>query len=87
MYGPTPCFRFRKKHKVDSIEIVWPDLSAQTVYNVVADHQLRFHQSDAKQQFSPSVSSMALLADQTTDKLHGNIEHRENDFIDFDVDA
>jgi hypothetical protein len=27
-----------------------------------------------------------LLADQTIARLHGNIEHRENDFIDFDVE-
>ena len=83
---PRLVFGLGKNSKVDSMEIVWPDLSMQTLYNTVADHQLRLHQSDAKQQFSPSIASAALLADLTPTKLHGNIEHKENDFIDFDVE-
>jgi len=83
---PRLVFGLGKTNKVDSIQIAWPDLSKQTLYNVSVDHQLKLHQADAKQRYSPARSSTPLLSDETVAKLHGNIEHWENDFIDFDVE-
>jgi hypothetical protein len=83
---PRLVFGLGKINKVDSIEVVWPDLSKQILYNVNVDHQLKLHQADAKQRYSPPRSPTPLLSDETVAKLHGNIDHRENDFIDFDVE-
>ena len=83
---PRLAFGLGKNDKVDSIEVVWPDLSKQTLYNVKTDQQLRLRQADAKERFSPPSHSQSLLVDETAVKLHGNIEHKENGFIDFDVE-
>ena len=83
---PRLVFGLGKSSKVDSIEVVWPDLSKQTLYNVKIDQQLKLHQADAKQRFSSPSPSSPLLVDVTALKLHGNIEHKENGFIDFDVE-
>ena len=48
---PRLVFGLGKNSKVDSMQIVWPDLSVQNLYDVVDDHQLRLHQSDANNNF------------------------------------
>ena len=83
---PRLVFGLGKINKVDSIQIVWPDLSKQTLYDVNVDHQLKLHQADATQRYSPTGSPTALFSDETIAKLHGNIEHQENPFVDFDVE-
>ena len=83
---PRLVFGLGKINKVDSIEVVWPDLSRQTLYNVNIDHQLKLQQRDATQGYYPARYPTPLFMDETVAKLHGNIEHKENPFIDFDVE-
>jgi hypothetical protein len=51
---PRLVFGLGKINKVDSIEVVWPDLSRQTLYNVNIDHQLKLQQRDATQRYYPA---------------------------------
>src|SRR6185369_7788411 len=42
--------------------------------------------ADATQRYSPMGYPTPLFSDETIAKLHGNIEHKENPFVDFDVE-
>src|SRR6185503_8688914 len=44
-------FGLGKETVVDPLEIVWPDLTMQTIYNVIADKELIVHQKDADKKF------------------------------------
>jgi hypothetical protein len=83
---PRLLFGLGKSTTVDSLLIVWPDRSCQTLYNVPADQILTLRQADAKQKFVPASAAAPLMVDQTALKLKGNIRHTENAFVDFDVE-
>ena len=71
----------------DSIVVVWPDQQSETITNVAAGKPVVFWQKNAKHFFdytSYFKTVSASLTDITT-SVPCNWQHRENDFVDFNV--
>ena len=83
---PKLVFGMGKSSKADSLEIIWPDLSKQTLYNIPADTRLTLQQKDANQKFAPQPSIRKTFFTDNSHKLQGNTLHKENDFVDFDLE-
>lgn len=80
-------FGLGKENSVDSIIIRWPNQKTQTIKNVRADTLLVLNQQDANAIYHlPADMHQALFTDVTESVISGNIAHRENQFIDFDVE-
>lgn len=72
---------------VDSIIIRWPDNKTQKITNVRADTTLTLQQSNANEVFeNKQPVPKKLFKDVTAQIIRGNIVHKENQFIDFDVE-
>ena len=72
---------------VDSILIKWPDGKLQKLVNIKADQKLTVEQKNATQTYSwqkPSIAANALFKD-VTNSLAPNVQNKEYDFIDFNV--
>lgn len=83
---PRLVFGLGKNEKVDSLEIIWPDLSQQTLYNLSTDRHLVVRQNEANKRFTPVSAPAPLMLEQTAAKLQGNYQHKENGFVDFDTE-
>jgi len=68
---------------VDSLRIVWPDRSMQTLTRVPANHPLTLSQRDAHERWSPAPAPTPLFRD-VTDVRRVDARHVENAFVDFD---
>jgi hypothetical protein len=68
---------------VDSLRIVWPDRSMQTLTRVPANRPLTLSQRDARERWSPAPAATPLFRD-VTDARHVDARHVENAFVDFD---
>lgn len=80
-------FGLGKDNILDSVVIRWPDQKVQTVKNLRADTLLLLNQQDAREIFNnPADLHKPLFSDVTSTVISGNISHRENQFIDFDVE-
>jgi hypothetical protein len=72
---------------IDSLEIIWPDLSMQTLYNTIADKELVVHQSQADKKFSQlSRPVHPLFSDKSDLYLKTRPAHKENIYVDFDTE-
>jgi len=72
---------------VDSILIKWPDGKLQKLVNIKPDQKLTVEQKNATQTYSwqkPSIAANALFKD-VTNSLAPNVQNKEYDFIDFNV--
>jgi hypothetical protein len=78
-------FGLGKISKVDSLVIVWPDLSKQTRYNIDANTRIILDQSQANERFSPSFSKRTFFV-AANHQLPVEALHKENQFVDFDVE-
>ncbi len=82
---PVLNFGVGKVVHIDSLLVQWPDNRYQVLYNITADTSLILNQSEASSSGKPSAEEhQALYADVTNAVISGNIDHRENNFIDFD---
>ena len=80
-------FGLGKTAKVDSLEIVWPDFAMQTLYDVASDKELIVHQKEATKKFIPSsISAGILFVDKTKNYFPNPPQHKENIYVDFDVE-
>ena len=68
---------------VDSLRIVWPDRSMQTLTRVPANHPLTLSQRDAHERWSPAPAPAPRFRD-VTDARRVDARHVENAFVDFD---
>lgn len=72
---------------IDSLQVRWPDQRMQTLTNIKADTTLTLQQNIASEKFIPPTKKVnSLFEDVTSQVITGNISHRENQFIDFDVE-
>ena len=84
---PKLIFGLGKNLKVDSLEVIWPDLTKQTLYNLTADREITLQQKDADKKFIPAVTGMGFLFTDITSKyLKDTVRHKENSYVDFDVE-
>ena len=74
-----------KRSAIDSIQIIWPGGSYQTVKNLRADSVYAFKISDAKSVYRfNSISRRPLMVDYSSKLFDSIPRHLEDDFIDFD---
>ena len=72
---------------VDSLEIIWPDISMQTMYNIAADKEIIVHQKDADKKFVSSVYySAPVFSDRSPFYFKTSVVHKENVYVDFDAE-
>ena len=83
---PVLNFGLGNVNQVDSLEIRWPNLRTQTIKNISADTTLTLLQKNATGIFQPAIPTPALFQNITASVISGNIDHKENPFIDFDIE-
>jgi enediyne biosynthesis protein E4 len=83
---PKLIFGLGKTSKVDSLEVIWPDLTRQVVYNVEGDKEIILSQKDANKKFIPSAKPPQIFTDKTFGLLSSEVKHKENSFSDFGVE-
>ena len=79
-------FGLGKNNKIDSLEVIWPDLSKQVLYNVPCDNELVLEQKNAYKKFVQPISPAVLFNDNTKELLVGTVSHKENRYADFDAE-
>ncbi|MFT3703298.1 MAG: VCBS repeat-containing protein [Agriterribacter sp.] len=73
--------------QIDSILVVWPDQRYQTIHNIIADSSLTVDHKNASGIFNYSSyfkKPLSLLHNES-DSIVCNWRHKENSFIDFNV--
>jgi len=83
---PVLNFGLGKAKKVDSLIVLWPNLKTQEIRNIRVDTTLTLVQKNATGIFKPPIASPQLYKNITSSVISGNITHKENDFIDFNVE-
>jgi len=74
--------------KIDSLEIIWPTLEMQTLYNVAGDKEIIVHQKDANKKFifSSQQNNNTVFSDKSAFYFKTPPVHKENVFVDFEVE-
>lgn len=67
---------------IDSVEVIWPTLEKQMIYNVLANQELVVHFKDAAK-INPMEVSESVSAVEFTDDVFNDFRHKENSTIDF----
>ena len=83
---PVLNFGLGNVNQVDSLEIRWPNLKTQKIKNIIADTTITLQQKNATGIFKPAIPTPALFQNITASVISGNIDHKENPFIDFDIE-
>ncbi|MGN6195114.1 MAG: VCBS repeat-containing protein [Ginsengibacter sp.] len=83
---PVLNFGLGDAKKVDSLIVCWPDLKTEKINGIKADTLLTLFQKNATGLYKQPISPPALYTNITTSVISGNIAHKENDFIDFNVE-
>ncbi|HVX52490.1 MAG TPA: FG-GAP-like repeat-containing protein, partial [Chitinophagaceae bacterium] len=72
---------------LDSIVVRWPNLKEQLLTNIKADTTYTLRQQDAQRNFiPPAVQEKRLFVNITPSAIKGDIQHKENYYIDFNTD-
>jgi hypothetical protein len=70
---------------VDSIVAIWPNLKTERKYNIAVNKKIVLDQAEAKNNSTPcSRRGYSLFVDSTKAVVSGNLQHKENHFVDFD---
>ena len=70
---------------VDSLEVIWPNLAMQTLYNVGGDKEILLHQKDANKKFIFSrQQNSTIFSDKSALYFKTPPVHKENMYVDFD---
>ncbi len=79
-------FGLGKTNKIDSLEIIWPDLSKQVLLHVDVDKEIVLTQADAKQKFVPKSLPAPLFANKSASLFSVDSLHKENKYNDFNAE-
>ncbi len=83
---PVLVFGLGDEKTIDSILIRWPDQKMQVIKNAKADTLLSLYQKDAREIKIITKPVQPLYDDISASAISGNTRHKENDFVDFDVE-
>lgn len=83
---PVLLFGLGSVKKIDSLIIRWPDQKIQVLTNVPPDTLLNLDQKNAKTANINIKPAHLLYEDVSAVSFIGNTKHKENDYIDFDVE-
>jgi hypothetical protein len=84
--NPEMVFGLSDHKIIDSLIIQWPDQKQQTIRNTPVDTVLVLNQLDAKDIRIISKPPMQLYKEITATAISGNIRHKENEYVDFNVE-
>ncbi len=84
--NPELLFGLNDQTIVDSLVIQWPDQRQQILRNLHADTVLVLNQQNANEIRTIQKASSHLFKDITTTAISGNIKHKENEYVDFNVE-
>jgi enediyne biosynthesis protein E4 len=79
-------FGLGKNAKVDSLEVIWPDLSRQMLMNVAVDKEIVLTQTDAKQKFVSKALTALMFSNATKSIFPNDSFHKENKYNDFNTE-
>ncbi len=83
---PVMLFGLGAISKIDSLVIRWPDQRMQVLAKVPVDTVLNLDQKNAKIITQSGKQSKVLYEEISAISFIGNTRHKENDFVDFDVE-
>lgn len=84
---PVLTFGLDTIKRIDSLVVNWPDNKSQHLENIAVNSELLLTQADADAEFIINEKKGAALFNESTAKLiDGNINHKENIFVDFNVE-
>jgi hypothetical protein len=80
---PKLIFGLGEKNGVDSLEIIWPDLSRQVIYNLPADREIVLDQAKADKKLMPPPQHKKLFKDVSVSAFASPVVHKENLYVDY----
>ncbi len=82
---PIIHFGYKKDTKVDSLLVIWPDKTFQTLKNVKTNQTLEVKANTSRKSFDYARlhPKMNLIFQKVEDNLGINFTHQENDYVDF----
>jgi hypothetical protein len=85
---PVLNFGLAKLKKVDSLVVSWPNMKTQTIINLTVNTTIVLNQKDAHTPFKikKDLSKPLYKEETAVNFLNGNTMHKENNFIDFNVE-
>ena len=73
---------------IDSLWVIWPDDTYQSLYNIKSDQQLQLSQQDAGKKFDyKNFHNGGTYLEETTASLGIDFKHKENKFVEFTREA
>ena len=81
---PVLHFGAGKTSVIDSVQIVWPDGHAQTLFQVKTNRTLTVAYQDAKLTTDDNIEGVMPLVEDITDRIKIPYQHRESSYDDFD---
>jgi enediyne biosynthesis protein E4 len=85
--SPVLTFGLGSNASIDSVLVQWPGGKQQVIKNPHADTSLVLHEREAMMVPMKPVKQMeAMYSNITAKGITGSIQHRENEFVDFDVE-
>lgn len=83
---PVLVFGLNDNKKLDSLLIRWPDQKKEKINNPPVDTLLVLDQKNAKPNTVKAIPEVKMFEDITAGFIAGNLKHKENDFVDFDIE-
>lgn len=83
---PVLHFGLGENSKIDSLVVKWPNEKEQVLKNVKADTTLVLYQKDAESEIHSPTVTEKIYDNEAAKLITGNIRHKENDFVDFDIE-
>ena len=77
-------FGLGKNNMVDSLEVIWADLTKQMLYKIQGDKEIVVEQKNADKKFIQPIPSPVIFIDKTKQLLVADVKHKENPYSDFD---
>ena len=84
---PDLNFGIDTSNLIDSLVVVWPDFKKQVIKNIAANKEIILKQGEAVLKFTNEDKPIpSFFYDATATSIAGNITHKENEFLDFDLE-
>ena len=83
---PVLVFGLNNNTNIDSLVIRWTDQKIQAIKHPPADTLLVLDQKQAKQRTANTQPVQPLYQDITAVAIAGNLKHKENEYVDFDIE-
>ena len=79
-------FGLGQNTQVDSLEVIWPDLTRQVIYNLPADKEIVLEQKYADKKFNLYSDSKKIFSDITGNLLKSEQVYNENIYVDYNAE-